>query len=114
MARRDRYNIVIYKGETFTTVVELNDSTGANINLTNATITSQCRNKSTNAVVFSFVCTIQSPATNGIFTLSLPANSSANLTPQKGLLYDVKISWAGGDTKFWLGGDVEIADTVTS
>jgi hypothetical protein len=36
------------------------------------------------------------------------------LTPQKGLVYDVKIAWAGGDTKYWLGGDVDLVDTVTT
>ncbi len=29
-------------------------------------------------------------------------------------MYDVKIAWLGGDTKYWLGGDLDIIDTVTS
>jgi hypothetical protein len=44
----------------------------------------------------------------------LPGATSLALTPQKGLVYDVKIAWTGGDTKYWLGGDVEIIDTVTA
>lgn len=114
MAKRDRYNINIFRGETFSTIVELKDSSGAAINLTGATITAQCRNKTTNAVVFSFICTKQVPDSAGIFVLSLSSASSQSLTPQKNLSYDVKIAWAGGDTKFWLGGDVEIIDTVTA
>lgn len=112
--KRDRYNITIYKGESFTLAVELDDATGAAINLTGATLTAQCKVKSTNTTLFSFNTAITAPATDGKFTLSLPAATSAGLTPQKGLVYDVKIAWAGGDTKFWLGGDVEIIDTVTA
>jgi hypothetical protein len=64
-------------------------------------------------VVFSFVCSVTSPATNGIFTLSLPAANSINLEASRSLIYDVKISWTNGDVKKWLSGDVEIIDTVT-
>lgn len=112
--KRDRYNITIYKGETFSLGVELDDATGAAINLTGATLTAQCKVKSTNTTLFSFNTAITAPATDGKFTLTLPAATSAGLTPQKGLVYDVKIAFAGGDTKYWLGGDVEIIDTVTA
>jgi len=111
--KRDKFNIVIYKGETYTTLVSLKDNTGAAITLQGATLTAVCRDKSTNATVFTFSCVVGTPASAGEFTLALPAASSANLTPQKNLVYDVKIAWAGGDTKYWLGGDVEIRDTVT-
>lgn len=112
--KRDKFNIVLYRGETYSTLISLKDNTGAAITLQNATITAQCRDKATNAAVFSFVCSIQAPASNGDFILSVPAGTSAPLTPQKNLMYDVKIAWAGGDTKYWLGGDVEIRDTVTA
>ena len=112
--KRDRYNITIYKGESFSLAVELDDATGAAINLTGATLTAQCKVKSTNTTLFSFNTAITAPATDGKFTLTVPAATSAGLTPQKGLVYDVKIAWAGGDTKYWLGGDVEIIDTVTA
>jgi hypothetical protein len=112
--RRDRFNIVLYKGESFALVVELDDNTGAAVNLTSATITAQCKVKSTNTTLFSFSTAINAPATDGKFTLSLPAATTSGLTPQKGLVYDVKIAWAGGDTKYWLGGEVELIDTVTA
>lgn len=112
--RRDRFNITLYKGESFSLVVELDDNTGAAIDLTNATITAQCKVKSTNTTLFSFTTAINSPSTQGKFTLSLPAATTSGLTPQKGLVYDVKIAWTGGDTKYWLGGEVELIDTVTA
>lgn len=111
---RSKLNLTIYRGESFSLVVDLEYSGGTAIDLTGATITSQCKVKSTNTTLFSFNTAITAPATNGIFTLSLPASSSASLTPQKGLSYDVKIAWAGGDTKYWIGGDVDLIDTVTT
>jgi len=111
--KRERYNITIHKGESFALAVALKDTTGTAIDLTNATLTSQCRDKSSNAVLFSFVCTVSSPTTSGQFTLSLGASTSASLTPQTALSYDVKISWTNGTVKKYLGGDVQIVDTVT-
>ena len=111
--KRERYNITIHKGETFALAVALKDSTGTAIDLTNATLTSQCRDKSSNAILFSFVCTVSNPATDGKFILSLGAVTSSTLTPQKALTYDVKIAWTNGTVKKYLGGDVQIVDTVT-
>lgn len=112
---RDKFNIVIYRGETYGTLINLrNTQTNTAISLVGATVTAECRNKATNTTVFTFVCTVNTPASNGEFLLSVPAGTSAPLSPQKGLIYDVKIAWAGGDTKYWLGGDVEIRDTVTA
>lgn len=113
--RRDRFNIVLYKGESFAVVITLEEQATYNpIDLTGATITAQCKVKSTNTTLFSFNTAINAPATDGKFTLSLPAATTASLTPQKGLVYDVKIAWVGGDTKYWLGGEVELIDTVTA
>lgn len=112
--RRDRFNIVLYKGESFSLVVELKDQAGTAIDLTGATITGQCKVKSTNTTLFSFNTAINTPATAGIYTLSLPAATTASLAPQKGLVYDVKIAWSGGEVKYWLGGEVELIDTVTA
>jgi hypothetical protein len=111
--KRERYNITIHKGESFALAVALKDTTGTAIDLTNATLTSQCRDKQTNTVLFSFVCTLTNPATNGQFTLSLGASTSSSLTPQKAMAYDVKISWTNGTVKKYLGGDVQIVDTIT-
>ena len=113
MIKRDKYNIAIYKGETFALAVALKDKNGSPIDLTNATLTSQCRDKSTNVIIFSFVCTVTNPATTGQFALSLSASTSATLAPQKSLVYDVKVSWANGTVKKYLGGEVQIVDTIT-
>lgn len=111
---RQKYNIAVYRGETFRTLVELKDANNNPISLLGATLTSTCRSKSSNQTIFSFTCSIQSPSSSGVFELVLPSVTSASLTPQKNLTYDVKITWSGGDTKYWLGGDVEVLDTVTA
>lgn len=111
--KRDRFNITIYKGETFALAVSLKDTNGSAIDLTNATLTAECRDKSSNSVLFSFVCSKSIPNTDGKFTMSLSATSSASLIAQKSLAYDVKISWTNGTVKKYLGGDVQIVDTIT-
>lgn len=112
--KRERYNITIFKNETFATAIALKDKNGTAIDLTNATLTAQCRDKSSNAVLFSFVCTVSNPTTNGQFVLSLSASASSSLTAQKNAVYDVKIAWTNGTVKRYLGGDVQIVDTVTA
>lgn len=112
--KRERYNITIFKNETFATAIALKDKNGTAIDLTNATLTAQCRDKSSNAVLFSFVCTVSNPATNGQFVLSLSASASSSLTAQKNAVYDVKIAWTNGTVKRYLGGDVQIVDTITA
>jgi hypothetical protein len=111
---REKYNITIYRGETFSTQVELRDASNSAISLSGATVTSSCRSKTTNEILFNFSCIITNPSSNGIFVLGLPSASSQNLTPQKNLIYDVRIMFASGDVKYWLGGDVEVKDTVTT
>ncbi len=113
MTNRDRFNIKIYKGESFTMQCELRDANGSAISLQGATISSECRSKQSNVIVFNFSCAIITPASNGIFTISLPALSSSNLQASRNLVYDVKISFAGGEVKKWLSGDVEVIDTIT-
>ena len=112
--RRDRLNISLYKGESFSMLLALEDIDGTAISLTGATITAQCRVKATNTTLFSFTTAIVAPASNGKFTISIPAATTSGLTSQKGLVYDVKIVFAGGDTKYWIGGDCELYDTVTA
>jgi len=111
--KRDRYNITLFKGESFALAVKVTDKNGTAIDLTNATLTAQCRDKSTNAILFSFSCSVTNPATNGQFTMVLSAGTSAALTPQKNAAYDVKIAWTNGTVKKYLSGDVQIIDTVT-
>ena len=110
----DKLNLTIYKNETFTYVLQLIDSSGDYIDLTGATIISQCRDKTTNNVVFTFVCSAEIPNTLGKFTINLSAGNSSNLTPNKNLYYDVKITFSTGEVVRWVQGDVQILDTVTS
>lgn len=113
MTNRDRFNIKIYKGESFVLQCELKDANGSPISLQGATLSSECRSKQTNAVVFNFSCSVIAPASNGIFTIGLSAQNSSTLQATRNLAYDVKISFVGGEVKKWLSGDVEVIDTIT-
>jgi hypothetical protein len=112
--KRDKYNISLYKGESFAMSVSLKDSSGLPINLTGAVITSQCRDNSSNALLFSFVCTPSITPADGKFVLSLAASVSGQLTPQKNASYDVKIVWPSNEVKKYLSGNVQIFDTITA
>jgi hypothetical protein len=111
---RNKLNIKIYRGETFNYVIAFSDSSGAAIDLTGATLSSQCKDKSTDSVVFTFVATLDTPHTAGKIILNLPASTSLALTPTKNLYYDVRITFASGEIVRWVQGDVHILDTVTT
>ena len=110
---RDKLNLKIYRGETFNYVIALK-SAGVAIDLTGCTLLAQCRDKSTNAVVFTFVSTLDVPSTAGKFILNLSASASAALTPSRNLYYDVKITFPSSEIVRWVQGDVTILDTVTA
>lgn len=111
---RNRLNLKIYRGETFNYVIAFTDSNGDAIDLTGASLSSQCKDKSTDSVVFTFTANLDTPNTDGKIILNLPAATSLALTPQKNLYYDVKITFASGEIVRWVQGDVQIIDTVTT
>lgn len=110
---RNNLNLKIYRGETFNYVIALK-SGGVAIDLTGCTLSAQCRDKSTNAIVFTFVSTLDVPNTDGKFILNLSASSSSALTPTNNLYYDVKITFPSGEVVRWVTGSVTILDTVTA
>lgn len=111
---RSKLNLSIYRGETFNYVIALKDSAGAAINLTGCTLLAQCRDKSTNAVIFTFVTTLEVPSTDGKFILNLAAASSLGLTPTNNLYYDVRLTFPSSEIVRWVKGDVTIYDTVSA
>lgn len=110
---RNNLNLKIYRGETFNYVIALK-SGGVAIDLTGCSLSAQCRDKSTNAIVFTFVSTLDVPNTDGKFILNLSASSSQALTPTNNLYYDVKITFPSGEVVRWVTGSVTILDTVTA
>jgi hypothetical protein len=110
---RDKHNIKIRVGETFKQVFKIVDNSDVPFDLTGATIVSQCRDKQTNILKFTFVSTIDIPATSGIFMLSLTDDNTAILSPQDLLKYDIKITFATGETVSWIRGDLQILERVS-
>lgn len=110
---RDKHNIKIRVGETFKQVFKLVDNTDAPFDLTGATILAQCRDKQTNVLKFTFTNTIDVPATSGVFMLSISDENTASLSPQDLLKYDVKITFATGESVSWIRGDLQILERVS-
>lgn len=82
-------NISIDQGATFSTSITLTDGEGAAIDLTNYTGASQMRKHYTSSNAVSF--TVSLGGTNGVVTLGLSANSTANIAPGR-YLYDVELT----------------------
>lgn len=110
---REKLNLEIYKGESFSIVIALTDSANAPIDLTGASITAICKDKSTNNTIFTFTNNITSPSTDGEFTLSLSAFTSETLTASSNYIYDVKITFSTGEIVKWISGSVYIKEMVT-
>lgn len=109
---RNKLNLTIYRGETFNYVIALT-SGGVAIDLTGCTLSAQCRDKSTNNVVFTFTSSLEVPNSLGKFVLTLAASTSLALTPTNNLYYDVKITFPSTEVVRWVTGNVTILDTVT-
>lgn len=101
------------QGTTFNSVINLtNDLTNANINVFGYSVTSQMRRSyySANATA-NLTCTITN-AQNGEITLSLNANTTANIKSGR-YLFDVKLVDNVGVTSRVLEGIITVTPRVT-
>lgn len=101
------------QGATFNSVLNLtNDLTNSNINVSGYSVSSQMRRSyySTNASA-DFVCTITNTQ-NGEITLSLDANTTANIKSGR-YLFDVRLVDNVGVTSRVLEGIITVTPRVT-
>jgi hypothetical protein len=110
---REKLNLEIYKGETFSIVIALKDAVNDPIDLTGASISAICKDKSSNNTICTFTTNITSPSSDGEFTLSLSANTSESLVASNNYIYDVKITFSSGEVVKWISGSVSIKEMVT-
>ena len=82
--------INIEQGASFSTVITVNDSTGAFTNLTSYTAAAQLRKSYYSSTANNFTVTI-SNAANGEITMAMTAANTANLTPGRAV-YDLLIT----------------------
>lgn len=101
------------QGTTFNTIINLSDDlTNANINVSGYTVRSQMRRSyySVNASA-NLICTITNSA-NGEITLSLPANTTANIKAGR-YLFDLETVDTFGTVSRPLEGIITVTPEVT-
>lgn len=102
----------VEQGATFTLTALLADQYGQPFNLTGYSVASQIRHNYTDAIPSaSFTCSIDSPATSGSLTISLPASASMGLTSCV-YKYDLEIT-SGSQVVRVFEGPVEVSPNVT-
>jgi hypothetical protein len=104
-------NLLLEQGTSFLVSIVLDDIYGNNYNLTNFLATSQMRKSyySSNGVI-SFSTSVDIPT--GTITLSLPANTSANLIPGR-YVYDTIITDNENNVVRVLEGVIDVSPSVT-
>lgn len=105
------YPLTVRVGDTETISLTITDSAGP-INITGRTYAAQIRSTaSSSTIVASFTCAIASAAA-GTVTCTLPATTTAALTPQTAA-FDLQETTAAGVVTTLLAGQVTIVQDVT-
>jgi hypothetical protein len=102
-------NLLIDQGATFSTVINLEDTTGAPIDLTTYTGASQLRRHYTSSNSVSFNVSLSN---TGVVTLALTANQTAALTAGR-YVYDVEVTDNSGTISRIVEGIVTVTPNVT-
>lgn len=100
---------MIDQGTTFSTTIILNDSTGHPIDLTSYTLESQMRKSYTSKNAYSFAV---NGNFNGVLTLELTANASAQI-PAGRYVYDILVTSNTGSATRILEGQVTVNPSVS-
>jgi len=103
-------NLVIDQGATWNSTVTLTDPDGNFIDLSSYTGTAQMRKHYTSSTATAFV--VQLGGANGTITLSLTANTTANVAAGR-YLYDVELTDSSGTISRVFEGTVTVNPNVT-
>ncbi len=110
------YNMTIVKGATEVIRFEMQNPDQSPLNLTGFTITASCGvpQKTGPTYLFSFVVDVESPATNGVFTLTAPEADTAAISPNIATgAYDVRFE-KNGEVFYYVRGSVTFVTPVTT
>jgi ribosomal protein S11 len=103
-------NIFIDQGSTFSTIVTITDNNGDAIDLTNFTGAGQMRKSYTASTAYNFTVNVGNTA--GTITLSMTANTTANIAGGR-YLYDVELTGASGVISRVLEGIATVNPNIT-
>lgn len=104
-----KVNLVVDQGSTFQTSVTFNDETGNTINFSTYSGAAQMRKHFTSSNSVSFSVNMTS---NGVITLGLTANQTANLTSGR-YVYDLEVTDATNQISRLIEGIVTVTPNVT-
>ena len=103
--------LTIDQGETFNTVITVNDGTGVGQNLVGYVARSQMRKSYYSSSKSSFNVTVSTPNI-GEITMAMTAANTANLTPGR-YVYDVEIDNNSGEVTRIFEGIITVLPNVT-
>lgn len=103
-------NLLVDQGSTFVTTLNLTDADDNPLDLTSYTGAAQLRKHYTSSTSTSF--TVATGGNTGVLTLSLTANSTANLTAGR-YMYDVEIIDSSNNVTRVVEGIVTVTPNIT-
>jgi hypothetical protein len=104
-------DLIIYKGDYVELFVTIKDSLGASINLTGSTPKAQLKADYADRNPKSFTCTLT--GTTGQVRIYLSSSITSTLIPGS-YIWDFQVTYASGDTRTYLAGDVTVYNEVTT
>lgn len=104
-------NIYIDAGSTYSAIVNVRNSDGTPINLTNFTIAAQIRKSYGSLNAYNFTCSIFDAA-SGKVRMILPAATSSTIKPGR-YLYDIEVTSPIGEKLRVIEGIVLITPEIT-
>lgn len=104
-----KVNLVVDQGTTFTTSITFNDETGNTINFSTYTGAAQLRKHFTSSNSVNFTVALTS---NGVVTLGLTANQTANLVAGR-YVYDLEVTDSSNLISRLIEGIVTVTPNVT-
>lgn len=103
-------DLVIYKGDYVRIFVNVKDAAGAPVNLVGSTPKASLKSDYSDRDPKPFTCSLT--ATLGQVEIFLPSSTSSQLLPGN-YIYDFQITFATGETRTYLTGDVIVYNEVT-
>lgn len=104
-------DLVVYKGDYVELFVTVKDSLGVAISLAGSAPKAQLKNDYSDQSPKAFTCTLPGPT--GQVRIYLPSSITSTLLPGS-YIWDFQITFASGDTRTYLAGDVTVYNEVTT
>lgn len=105
------YDLVLYRGDYFSTSVVIKDSTGSVINLTG--YTAKCSIKSNFSSVSSFDAVCSITPLSGLVEITFPSSVTGDIAAGN-YVWDFEVTNPSGNVRTYIAGDVTVYGEVTT